>query len=202
MSSVEVIIFDLGKVILDFDHRSITRRLAERSSLPEERIQSVIFDENRESLYDRGKMSSREFYVDVVKSLRMDLPFREFRDIWTRIFTPNKAVCNVVQTLKKRYRLMLLSNTNEMHFDYVLGAFEILNLFDDHILSYRVGERKPHSSIYFAALKKADCAPGSCVYIDDMEEYVWAARDLGIQAILFTSSEQLQRELRGLDVLV
>lgn len=197
-----VIIFDLGKVILDFDHRNITRRLAERSRISEERVHDVIFGGDRERSYDRGKISSRDFYRDVVESLGIDVPFQEFKDIWTRIFTSNDDVCNVIRMLKKRYKLLLLSNTNEMHFDYVSGIFEILRTFDDYVLSYRVGERKPHPKIYLTALQKAGCPVGACIYIDDMEPYVVAARQLGMQAIVFRDAQQLQRELSALDIVV
>lgn len=197
-----VIIFDLGKVILDFDHRTITGRLAERSTVPAERIREMIFGGNRERLYDRGKVSSRDFYREVVKFLGIAMPFEEFRDIWTRIFTANETVCGLIRALKKRYKLILLSNTNEMHFDYVFDMFAILRVFDDYVLSYRVGERKPHPRIYMTALQKADCPAGACIYIDDMEEYVWAARRLGMEAIVFKDAQQLQSELKALNIVV
>jgi putative hydrolase of the HAD superfamily len=197
-----VIIFDLGKVILDFDHRIITRRLVERSRASEQRIHEVIFGGDRESSYDRGKMKSREFYRDVVKSLGIDLPFREFRDIWTRIFTSNDDVCDIIRKLKSRYRLILLSNTNEMHFDYAFGMFDILKAFDDYVLSYRVGERKPHPKIYLTALQRASCPARACIYIDDMEPYASAARQLGMQAIVFRNAHQLERELAALNVVI
>lgn len=194
------IIFDLGKVILDFDHRAITGRLAQMSRISEKRIHDLIFGGDLESMYDRGKMSSREFYQDVVNSLDIDIPFEEFRDIWTQIFTSNEEVCDVIKTLKKRYKLTLLSNTNEMHFDYTFSAFEILRVFDHYVLSYRVGEIKPHPKVYITALQRANCPAGESIYIDDTEPYVWAARQLGIQAIVFRNARQLQRELRALNI--
>jgi HAD superfamily hydrolase (TIGR01509 family) len=173
-----VIIFDLGKVILDFDHRTITKRLSVRSGIPEERIYEVIFGGSRESLYDRGEVTSRDFYVDVVGSLGMVISFQEFRDIWTRIFTANGGVCALIRRLKKRHKLILLSNTNEMHFDYVLNRFEILKAFDHYVVSHQVGERKPHSKIYMVALEMAGCPAEACLYIDDVEPFVIAARRL------------------------
>ena len=197
-----VIVFDLGKVILDFDHRIVTTRLAQLSRVSEKRIHDLIFARNLESMYDRGKTSSREFYQGVVRSLDIDIPFDEFREIWTKIFTLKEDVCDLIKTLKKRYKLILLSNTNEMHFDYAFGAFEILRAFDDYVLSYRVGARKPDPKVYLAALQRAGCHAGECIYIDDKEENVWAARRLGIQAIVFKNIQQLRRELRALNIEV
>ena len=195
-----VIVFDLGKVILDFDHRVITRRLARISGVFEARVHDLVFGRDLERMYDRGKMSSTGFYHTVVKSLGIEMPFEEFRDIWTGIFTANTEVCRIIEKLKKRYRLILLSNTNEMHFDYVLRTFEILSAFDDYVLSYRVGERKPHPNVYAAALERAGCPASECVYVDDMEEYVGAARRLGIHALVFRNAQQLEEDLRALNV--
>lgn len=197
-----VIVFDLGNVILEFDHRIVTTRLAQLSRVSEKGIHDLIFGGNLENTYDSGKIHSREFYQGVVRSLDIDIPFEEFRDIWTRIFTSNEEMCDLIRTLKKRYRLILLSNTNEMHFDYAFGAFEILRAFDDYVLSYRVGARKPDPKVYLAALQRAGCHAGQCIYIDDKEEYVWAARRLGIQAIVFENTQQLRGELRALNIEV
>lgn len=195
-----VVLFDLGKVILDFDHGLVTRRLARKSRVPEKRIHEVIFGGNLESLYDRGVVSSQDFYHEVVDSLYIKMPFEEFRDIWTRIFTANEDVCNVIRALKDPCKLILLSNTNEMHFEYALAEFEILHAFDDYILSYQVGERKPHPKIYIAALDRAGCPARECVYIDDMEEYVSAASQLGLRGLVFRDAQHLRGDLRALNV--
>jgi putative hydrolase of the HAD superfamily len=197
-----VIIFDLGKVILDFDHRSITRRLSRISRVPESRIRDVIFGSDLESMYDRGGISTRAFYTRVVQSLDLAIPFEEFRRIWTRIFSPNEAVCSLIHSLKHRYRLILLSNTNEMHFDHVFDLYDIVRQFDDYVLSYRVGERKPHPRVYAMALEKAGCSAESCIYIDDIECYVRAAREHGMQAIVFRDAQQLRGELKALNIHV
>ncbi len=87
-----------------------------------------------------------------------------------------------------------------MHFDYAFGAFKILGAFDDYVLSYQVGERKPHPKIYLTALEKAKCPASECIYIDDMEPYAVAARRLGMQAIVYRDIQQLERELRALNL--
>ncbi|NIQ39120.1 MAG: HAD-IA family hydrolase [Proteobacteria bacterium] len=195
-----VTVFDLGKVILDFDRRTITGRLARISRIPQRQVDDLIFRGGLEEMYDRGELSSRDFYRAVTGSLGIDIPFEAFKAIWTEIFAANEEVCEVVRTLSKHYRLLLLSNTNEMHFDYVLGVFEILRIFDDYVLSYKVGERKPHPKIYEAVLERAQCPAGDCVYIDDMEENVMAARRLGIQGIVYRNGDQLRRSLRAFRV--
>jgi HAD superfamily hydrolase (TIGR01509 family) len=201
MKEYMVVIFDLGRVILDFDPRDVTRPLTRISGKPEKQVCDVVFGGSLESLYDRGKITSRDFYERVIRCLNVDMTFEQFRRFWTEIFTVKQDVCDIIQAVRDRHKLLLLSNTNEMHFEYAFDRFDVLRLFDDYVLSYRVGERKPHPTIYAAALQKAGCAPGDCVYVDDMEEYVAAARQFRMQALVFRDAPQLEKSLRRLSVL-
>jgi len=196
-----VAIFDLGRVILDFDPRDVTRALSRISGKPEKQIYDVAFGGSLESLYDRGKITSRDFYERVIRSLNVDMTFEQFRRLWTEIFTVNRDVCDIIEAVRGRHKLLVLSNTNEMHFEYAFERFDVLRLFDDYVLSYRVGETKPHPAIYSAALQKADCPPEDCVYIDDMEAYVAAARQFGMHAFVFRGAHQLEESLRHLSVI-
>jgi len=196
-----VAIFDLGRVILDFDPRDVTRALSLISGKPEKQIHDVAFGGPLESLYDRGKITSEDFYERVIRSLNVDMTFEQFRRLWTEIFTANRDVCDIIEAVRGRHKLLVLSNTNEMHFEYAFERFDVLRLFDDYVLSYRVGETKPHAAIYSAALQKADCPPEDCVYIDDMEAYVAAARQFGMRAFVFRDARQLEESLRRLSVI-
>lgn len=109
---------------------------------------------------------------------------------------------DLIQTLRGHYRLLLLSNTNEWHFDFCLNKFPVVGLFDDHVLSFRLGCRKPDSAIYAHALKRAEAPPEECVYIDDIREYVDAARTQGIHGIRFQGAARLKSSLRDLGIRV
>ena len=97
---------------------------------------------------------------------------------------------------KQGYRLVLLSNTNAAHFDFLTPRLPILDLFDEKILSFEVGVLKPHPKIYSAAIAAAKCPPQNCFYIDDIPEYVVAARTHGIDAEVFTDVPSLQAHLK------
>ena len=198
---IEVLLFDLGNVILPFNHYQIAEKLArfsERKELSDPaRIFSYLFDRQKGAInnYEIGKMTSSEFFNQVKERFKLILPFDTFVPIWNEIFTENHEVSELIRFLKGKKRLGLLSNTNPLHFEYALTTFPILNLFDKWILSHEVGFKKPAVEIFLKAMEWASVPPIKILFIDDIKEHVEAAASLGMQAIHFTSAQQLVREL-------
>ena len=108
----------------------------------------------------------------------------------------------LVQRLREKYRLLVLSNTNAIHFEMVWEAYPILRHFDHLILSHQVKAMKPEPAIFAAAIAAADAEPGECFFTDDIAAYVEAARQAGLQAEQFLGYEKLLTDLRsrGVDV--
>jgi glucose-1-phosphatase len=195
-SGIQVIIFDLGKVIVDFDHHAICRRLARHCRFTPEEIYRRIFASKLEARFDEGRISPEEFHAEAARRLGMQLNITAFKRIWTRIFTVKPGIAALIRRLKKDYRLLCLSNTNCWHFAYCRRKYPVLDQFDSFILSYAVGARKPRRRIFMEALKAACALPEQCCYIDDVPEYVQKAMEMGMHGILFTSAEQLKHDLQ------
>jgi putative hydrolase of the HAD superfamily len=200
-SSIDVVLFDLGNVILPFSHYQIVEKLV-RFSLDEVTLEpagifSTLFDlENGAvNLYETGKMSSAEFFDWLRDRFRLQISFDEFANIWNDIFTENLEVSEVIRSLKGIKRLGLLSNTNALHFDYVLSKFPVVHVFDRWFLSHEVGFKKPDPEIYRRAIEWASVEPEKILFIDDAPRNVEAAVSLGIQGIHFTSVQQMKEEL-------
>lgn len=193
-----VIVFDLGGVIFKFDHMLPCKRLSKISGIPAQNIYENIFENEIGNLYDEGKITSDEFYLAVNNLLKINLPINEFNNIWSDIFKENLGVSRLIEGLKnKNYKLYLLSNTNEMHFNFIKNKFEIINIFDDFILSYKVGYKKPNIEIFNILLKKTGFEASQHIYIDDLENFINIARSIGMTGIVFTSSLKLKQELRS-----
>jgi putative hydrolase of the HAD superfamily len=92
--------------------------------------------------------------------------------------------------------LLLLSNTNAIHFEMVQRTYPLLARFHHHVVSYKVGALKPSPVIYSEAIKHAKCDPSECFFTDDIPAYVEGARQAGIDAVQFESQAQIERELR------
>jgi len=199
---IEVILFDLGNVILPFHHYQIAEKLS-RFSLKKEfqdprRMFSYLFDLEEGSIngYEVGKVSSLEFFQSLKERFHLSLSFEKFIPIWNDIFTEDEEVSEIICNLKGKKRLGLISNTNPLHFDYVLSKFSVLRFFDRWILSHEVGFKKPAVEIFQRAIEWASVESEKILFIDDIKGHVEVAISLDMQGIHFVSAQQLKEELR------
>jgi len=200
---IEVVYFDLGKVIIDFDHLRAAEELLKVTPLSLNKVMAVLSDGELVSEYETGRLSSEEHYRKVCRRLQMDISIEKFRELWGSMFLPEPLLSeSFLQDLKKRYRLMLLSNTNEIHFDFVIQHYPILRMIEERLLSYQAGCMKPEARIFELAIEKAGVAPENIFFTDDRPENIEAAQRAGIQALVFQSETQLKREMlsRGMAV--
>lgn len=199
---IKLFVFDLGNVILPFEHRQIAQKLYEKSAnrtffLPDD-IFLFMFERDNGliNIYETGKMTSEEFFGHLKDRYELDLGFYEFKDIWNHIFWENHDVIDAIMYLKSNdYPVFLLSNTNEMHFSYISERYPIVNELDGWILSYEVGVKKPEKRIYDMIFEKVDVDKNDVFYIDDIEHYVEAAKNFGIQGMVFKEAGQLWKEI-------
>ena len=128
-----------------------------------------------------------------------DLSFRDFSPFWNDIFTEMPESIAVLQKLKGRYRLALLSNVNQMHYEHIVKHHAFITWFDHPIASYAVGLRKPEKAIYHKVLEIAGGIPaGKAMFFDDVEAHITAAREVGIRAHQFKDAAQLVKDLDGI----
>ena len=198
---IEVILFDLGNVILPFDHHQMGEKLLHFSLKKEtedpQKIFAYLFDlhTGAVNLYETGKMTSLEFFQSLKNFFHLQMSFDEFVTLWNDIFTENGEVSEIVRSLKGKIRLGLVSNTNALHFNYIASRFPVVHSFDQWILSHEVGFKKPAPEIYQKAVEWASVEPEKILFIDDSIKNVEAAVFLGIQGIHFVSARQLREEL-------
>ena len=198
---VEVILYDLGNVILPFNHFQIAEKLSRFSQRKEfqdpPKMFSYLFDFDKGAVngYEAGKVSSLEFFQSLQEFLQLSLSFEDFIPIWNEIFIEDQEVSQIILSQKGRWKLGLLSNTNPLHFDYVLAKFSIIRVFDRWILSHEMGFKKPAVEIFQKAVQWASVEPRKILFIDDMKKHVEVAASLGIQGIHFVSAAQLREEL-------
>jgi putative hydrolase of the HAD superfamily len=198
---IEVIFFDLGNVILPFNNYQIAEKLCRFSQKEEFRepgkIFSYLFDLENGVIndFDRGKVSPSEFFQCIKKYLGLSIAFEKFIPIWTDIFVEDREVSEIIRSLKGKWRLGLLSNTDPLHFNYIVSTFPIVSVFDKWVLSYEVGFKKPDPRIFQRAMEWASVEPEKTLFIDDTKGHVEAAISLGMQGVHFHSSQQLKEEL-------
>jgi putative hydrolase of the HAD superfamily len=201
--TISAFIFDFGNVICSFDVRIFFVRAQRYSSFsPDDLLVALTRSHETMRKYETGLMTSEEFYQRICSACRLTVSREDFITAYTTIFTPIPSTHALIRELRPRHKLGLLSNTNEWHFEYGIKPVEVFPLFDTVTLSYQVKAMKPAREIYMDALGKLGVRPEECVYIDDLEDNVTAARELGMRAFRFTSGEELRDELMQLGVQI
>lgn len=180
------VIFDFGNVLGTFDKFSAALRLACASPYGPKEIVQAILNGGLERMLESGHMSETAFCNEVLHWCKIDLTVPDVKRIWGNIFAPNQAIVPIVeQLIEKRVPIGILSNTNGIHWPYImdLPVMQLLKRYDaPFTLSYEIGGYKPDAILYETALKRLGTKPDETLYLDDIGAYVAAARSLGMQA--------------------
>ncbi len=197
--NTDLIIFDLGRVLIDFDFRRVIRRLRLHSALSEKQIHDFFIGTPLWDAFERGRFSPEVFFKELSRELGLKkIDFAAFTEVWNNIFTEKHDTVALLRQLKNHYRTAILSNVNEMHWMHVKRRHSFIEWFDYPVASYAVGLRKPEAAIFRYILQLAGVAPCRAVFIDDLETHVLAARSLGIRAYQFINARQLQSDIEDL----
>ncbi|MBS0653103.1 MAG: HAD family phosphatase [Verrucomicrobia bacterium] len=190
----KTVFFDLGNVILFFDHQKMFRQVAEFCQIELKTITDSVakyFDP-----FERGDINSRTIHHLLCEATGKKLDYQGLQLAMSDIFQPNEPMVSLIKKLKKnKVPLFLLSNTCDAHFDYAYTHYPVLHLFDGYVLSYEVGARKPEKKIFEKALAIAACRAEDSFYTDDVPEYIEAAKQLNIDAEVFTHHNRLTEHL-------
>lgn len=194
----------MGNVLLRFSHRRSASQLAAVLGIDEDAVWQFVFT-GSPALNDRcdsGEVPAHDFRVRLCREFCGDRPWPDQQSL-TRaagdIFEVNAAMLPIVAQLRAAgYGIGLLSNTCDMHWEFILSRRYALfpHGFDALLLSYQEKLMKPQPEIYRLAAQRAGVEPGQIVYVDDLEPNVAGARAAGLDAILFTTAAAYADELR------
>jgi len=199
---IKAVIFDLGRVIVPFDFRRGYARLEPLCGIPAAEIPARLRGTDLIRRFESGQIEPNGFVLQFCQHLGMSVTLEEFRDIWMSIFLPETLIPEeMLEEIGRTHRLVLLSNTNSLHFEGILANYPLLRHFNGFVLSYEVGVMKPSPLIYEKAIEMAGCAAEECFFTDDIEEFVEGAKRMGIDAVQFESAAQIREELRRRGVL-
>jgi len=191
---IEALIFDIGNVVIAFDWQTAEDRLRIRpgngkASMRED-IKGLI---NR---FEVGEISQKEFVPMAARAIGFPGDEQEFIAIFNSIFSPNPPMERSIQYLAARFPLYLLSNTSELHLEYLRRNFKVLRHFADGVYSFDAKCAKPDRKIFQFAVKQFGVTPESTVYIDDHAANVRSALDMGFHAIQYELREHAEFERR------
>ncbi len=195
MKDIQCFVFDFGNVVAFFDHGKACRQLAKltKNCWSGEEIYKQMFQAGGlEEQYDLGKISTPDFLNRIKQQFSIDADNKDVEDAWCNIFWLNKSIVQLLSRLKaKSYKLILASNTNELHYKWceknfkeVLGDKEVCGYFEFKVLSYDIKHRKPDIEFFDKCIEASGCNASQCVYVDDREDFVNVALEIGMNGIL------------------
>jgi FMN phosphatase YigB (HAD superfamily) len=183
--SKPVIVLDVGKVLVDIDPTVVLGELSTRYGRKIDPHLRPNLDRLFFPLYV-GIRSWDDTIEDINSALGLSLDAAEWRDLWCRVLKGEvSGMREVLTELKREFLLVALSNTDEIHWDYALRNYQIFELLDGSVVSYREGVTKPDPDIYQAVVQRYCAGKLPFFYTDDMPTYVEAARQLGWDAEVF-----------------
>jgi HAD superfamily hydrolase (TIGR01509 family) len=147
--------------------------------------------------YCRGEIDERYLLDNIHRRIdpREQLDDTWLVELWNDMFEPIEDSLAIVDELKGRLRLGLISNTNALHYQHLDRMLDLGSRFDSVTLSFREGVLKPQRAIFEAALRQARVDPSEAIFIDDLPEHVAAAKQLGIRSLLFSDALSVRGEL-------
>jgi putative hydrolase of the HAD superfamily len=197
--AIKILLFDLGRVLVDFDHLRSAERIAAFCSKTPRQIYDLFFESSATIAFEAGKIAPDDFYLQVKQILDLKLSYASFEPIWNDIFflsAKNRSVFGLVNNLRANYKTAMLSNINILHYEHLKKNFPVFGVFDKIFLSFQLGLIKPDKEIYNLVIQDLGVEPQEIFYIDDRPELVESAKSLGIRGCVFTNFGQLVSDLR------
>ncbi len=195
-TEIKTVIFDFGNVIGFFDYRTALDRAGRELGIQPDGLRDLLLSTGLEEAYESGRITTAEFLGRIRQAFSVSRSDDELAAVYSDIFWPNTDVCELLPRLKPGFRLLLASNTNELHARQFSHQFaKTLRTFDALVLSHEVGSRKPSRAFYEHCQQLAECAPHQCLFIDDLPVNVANAREFGWNGIVYTGFECLCKEL-------
>lgn len=202
MQKYSVIVFDLGMVLIPFNYNIAKNRLNEiEKNLGDKFLEFYKSNYELHRNFERGDISEEEFLNPILTELNNKIDKETFCKIFSEIFIINEDVASLLPELKKNYKLVLLSNTNSIHYEYGYKDYHFLKHFDKLILSHEARAVKPEEKIYRTVEEFTNRPSNEHFFIDDIEEYVNGAKRCGWNGTQFINYEKLVRELKEENIL-
>jgi FMN phosphatase YigB (HAD superfamily) len=171
---------DIGNVLVSFDFSRAAERFAEHGPLGKDEVLQVL--EPLKGPLESGALVGDAFVEQGMRMIQFPGTKDEFSHIWCDIFSRNEAMDQTLSGLDPKLPKHLLSNTSDLHKEYLLQTFPVFSHFTDGVYSYLAQSMKPERSIFETAIAQLNLDPAQTFYIDDLGPNIETALELGFQA--------------------
>jgi HAD superfamily hydrolase (TIGR01509 family) len=202
MTKPSIVVFDLGKVLVDFDYSIAGRRIAAQSNLSATDVQTFLDHSPLLFRFETGLMTRREFFEVVRDHTGFRGTFEEFGEFFADIFTEIPLMIDLHAAMRnKGVPVYIFSNTNDLATTHIRRRFPFFSNFDGYILSYEVGAMKPSAKIYEALEAMAGKRGAEIIYLDDRKENIDAGAARGWHAVLHETPDKTRAHFKHIGLL-
>jgi HAD superfamily hydrolase (TIGR01509 family) len=196
------VVFDLGKVLVDFDYGIAARKIAAKGKWMHDEVKRFIAESPLLFRYETGLISKEDFYAQVCKTTGYCGDLEEFGGHFSDIFTPIEPMVALQTELRKKGTpTYIFSNTNDLAIHHIRRNFPFFGNFDGYVLSYEQGAMKPDEKIYAVVEQMSGKGGPEILYLDDRLENVEAGARRGWQVILQESPDKTRALVTALGLL-
>lgn len=196
---IEAVVFDLGKVLVDFDFSIAARKIAARGTMPAEQVRVIVQESPALVRLESGVTTNEGFYEEVRELTGFRGSFDEFATTFADIFTPMDEMIALHERVRARgLPTYILSNTNGLAISHIRRTFPFFSTFDGYIFSYEIKAMKPDEPIYEALERLAGRKGPAILYVDDRVENLKPGAARGWQVIHQQSPQQTIKTLQAL----
>ena len=196
------VVFDLGKVLLEFDYGIVARRLAAHSGRDAEQIRGLLDQSSLLFRLESGQMTNEEFFAEVSSLTGYTGELEEFANIFGDIFSAIHPMIDLHGQLRARgVPTFIFSNTNELAVRHIRANYAFFAHFTDYIYSHEAGAMKPDHRIYEVVERRSGRKGAELLYLDDRKENVDAGAARGWQVVHHQTPEQTIAAVRAAGLL-
>lgn len=198
----QVVVFDLGKVLVDFDYNIAARKIAARGRIAPQQVKEVIDHSPLLFSYETGRITKDQFFAEVCAVTGFCGGLEEFSRYFSDIFAPVPTMVELHAQLRRRgIPTFIFSNTNELAVDHIRRSFPFFANFDGYIFSYEHGAMKPEQKIYEVVERMTGSSGKQILYLDDRFENAEAGIVRGWQVIQHRTPAESKAILAELHLL-
>ena len=197
---IKAVVFDLGRVLVDID---ISQGILSNIGLCDSEAINLLSENEDFVAYSTGNIGPECFFHKVNEYFNLQLDYVKFKALWCNIFSQMRGMEELVASLAEQYPLGLLSDTDPLHWKYILKNFPwIDSFFNNPVLSFNTGVLKPHPSAFEHAVAVFGVKPEECVFIDDLQKNIDGANQFGLNGILFKGKDKLIEDLSNFGIIL
>lgn len=192
MKDIELILFDLGGVLIDIDYQATEKAFAQLGTTDFHENYTQFQQNHLFDLFETGEISAQYFINKLLDTTRKGTSPNEVVHAWNEmILSFSEKKVELLEVLSKKQRIALLSNTNELHLVEVkrewakVSQVPFESLFEKVFLSHEIKQRKPHPETFVWVCEQLNVSPSKVLFIDDSPQHISGAKVAGLQTFYY-----------------